>query len=157
MPAFDLPPADLDGVTSLVRSLNLPAAEVTVPGDLAGGEKYFMGPGKCSSCHMMLGRGKAVGPDLSNIARELTVAEIRESLLDPSARIASGYEMVTLRMRNGESPRGFRRSESNFEIALQNMQGRFHLLRKNEISSVTPEKQSAMPPVKASQQELQAE
>lgn len=155
MPGFDLPNADLDGLAILVRALNLPAAEVSVPGDRDRGEKYFWGAGKCGSCHMMLGKGAAIGPDLSNVAREMTVAEIRESLLHPSARITPGYELITVRLPNGESLRGFRRNESSFELVLQDMQGYFHLLDKNGKSEIVPEKQSQMPPLYASLEELQ--
>ncbi len=155
MPAFNLPAGDLDGVAALVQSLNVQAVESAVPGNRMTGEQYFFGAGKCASCHMVSGRGTAMGPDLSNLAREMTVAQIRASLLQPSAHITPGYQLVTVHLRNGEILRGFARSRSNFEIALQDLKGQFHLLRENEILSVSDEKQSPMPPVNASPEELQ--
>jgi PQQ-dependent dehydrogenase (methanol/ethanol family) len=155
MPPFDLTAGELDAVAALVHSLNLPAAEDSVPGDRAKGEQYFFGTGQCAACHMVYGKGTAVGPDLSNAGREMTVAEIRASLLKPSARIAPGYEMVTVRLRNGGELRGFARSRSNFEIALQDMNGQFHLLQQSEISAVSEDTRSPMPAVNASPQELQ--
>lgn len=34
--------------------------------------------GKCATCHMVMGRGRAVGPDLSDVGQEMKVVEIRE-------------------------------------------------------------------------------
>lgn len=104
---------------------------------------------------MIDGRGSPVGPDLSDIAQVMTVAGIRESLLDPSARIAPGYGVVTVRLRDGKTLRGFARTWSNFEIVLQDLKGKFHLLPENEIAGVQEEKSSPMPPVKAKPEELQ--
>lgn len=155
MPAFKLAPEELDALAAFVRSLNSPAAENTVPGNRVAGEQYFFGPGKCASCHMVDGRGAATGPDLSNIARNRTFAEIRGSLLEPSAHVTPGYEFVTVRLRDGETLRGFVRSQSNFEIALQDLNGQFHLLRQSEILAVNKDQQSPMPPVHASPEELE--
>ena len=68
MPALDLPREQLDAVAGYVRSLNSAAADNPVAGDRAAGERIFFGSGRCSSCHMMNGRGSALGPDLSNVA-----------------------------------------------------------------------------------------
>ena len=87
MPAFHLAPADLEKVTAFVRSLSASASGSNAPGDRAAGERYFFGDGGCAQCHMALGRGKAVGPDLSSIGREMTLAEIEEAVRTPSARI----------------------------------------------------------------------
>jgi PQQ-dependent dehydrogenase (methanol/ethanol family) len=155
MPAFDLPPAELDALAAMVHSLNSPAAESAVPGNRALGEQYFFGAGQCATCHMVNGRGKAIGPDLSNVGVEMRVDEIRKSLLEPNAQITPGYGLVTVRLRNGKAVRGFARSRSNFEIVVQDANGNFHLLQSGNIAAVREEKDSAMPPVKAGPAELQ--
>jgi PQQ-dependent dehydrogenase (methanol/ethanol family) len=155
MPGFDLPAQELDAVAALVHSLNAPAAENDVRGDSVAGERFFLGKGECASCHMVFGNGKPIGPDISNAGREMTVDQIREALLQPSAHIAAGYELVTVRLRDEKSVRGFARSRSNFDIRLQDLEGRFHLLQEDQISAIQEEKQSLMPPVKASPEELQ--
>jgi len=153
MPAFDLPADELDALVALVHSLNSPAAESTVPGDRARGEEFFFGKGRCISCHMVYGRGKAVGPDLSRVASRLTVDELREALLQPSAHVTPGYQAVTVQLREGKTLRGFARSQSNFEIVVQDLTGQFHLLADGEISAIQKEKQSLMPPLQASPEE----
>jgi mono/diheme cytochrome c family protein len=64
MPAFDLPREQLDAVAGYVRSLNSAAADNPVAGDRAAGERIFFG--QCASCHILH------GPDLSNVAHEMT-------------------------------------------------------------------------------------
>ena len=108
-----------------MKSLNAPAADSNVPGDRAAGKQFFFGQGRCASCHMVDGAGKPIGPDLSNVARELTVDQIRQALLQPSAEIAAGYSLVTLRMRDGTTLRGFVRNRTRFDIQLQDLKGGF--------------------------------
>jgi PQQ-dependent dehydrogenase (methanol/ethanol family) len=155
MPAFHLPANELDALAALVHSLNSPTAESTVPGNRAAGERYFFGEGNCSSCHMVYGRGEAVGPDLSSVAREMTVDQLRTALLRPSAHLTPGYELVTVRLRDGETIRGFARSRSNFEIVVQDLKEEFHFIGRDEIAGLAQETQSLMPPLEASPAELQ--
>src|SRR5690242_6833610 len=156
MPSFaNLPASDLDALAALVHSLNSPAAEHRVPGDRTAGEKYFFGEGQCASCHMVYGKGSAVGPDLSDVGHEMSVEEIRASLLDPSRQIAPGYQLVSVRLRDGETVRGFARSRSNFEVILQDMKGQFHMLPMDAISAISEDRQSQMPPIKANAEQLQ--
>jgi PQQ-dependent dehydrogenase (methanol/ethanol family) len=155
MPAFNLPASQLDALAALVHSLNSAAAESIVPGDRVAGERYFFGKGRCGSCHMVDGVGSPIGPDLSHVAREMTVAQLRESLLQPSASITPGYGLVTVRLRDGTTVRGFARSRSNFEIVVQDLKGQFHLIQSSEVLAIHDEAQSLMPPVEASPSELQ--
>lgn len=155
MPAFNLPVDQLTALATLVQSLNAPAADTALAGDPAPGEQFFFGKGQCASCHMVSGRGKPVGPDLSNLGRERSLDEIRTSLLQPSASISPGYELVTAKTRNGQLIRGFVRARSNFDIRLQDLTGRFHVLAESDVLSIDDEKQSLMPPVKAAAEDLQ--
>ena len=154
MPAFDLPGDELDALAALVHSLNAPAAEGPVHGDAKAGEQFFFSKGQCTSCHMVQGRGVTVGPDLSDVGTRLTIEEIRESLLEPGARVAAGYELVTVQLRDGRSLRGFVRSRSNFDLHLQDLQGRLHSLAKDQTERIDPDGGSPMPPLKASPEEL---
>jgi PQQ-dependent dehydrogenase (methanol/ethanol family) len=155
MPPFNLPASELDALAALVHSLNSPAASQSVSGNRAAGEQYFFGKGLCASCHMVYGKGSAVGPDLSDVALDMTIAEIRRSLLHPSENLVSGYQMVTVHLHDGETVLGFARSRSNFEIVVQDLKGRFHLLPTNEVSSISEEQQSEMPATKANPENLQ--
>src|SRR5881296_106926 len=155
MPPFDLPAPDLDALAPFVRSLNSQAAESNVPGNPAAGEQFFFGKGECGSCHMVSGRGQAIGPDLSNLADERTVDEIQSALKNPSADITPGYELVTVKLRDGNTLRGFARNRSNFDIRVEDLQGKLDLLEEGQIASIVEETQSVMPPVQATPEELQ--
>jgi mono/diheme cytochrome c family protein len=69
------------------------AAEVTVAGDAKRGEDiYWKHPvAACMNCHMLGGKGSAVGPALDGIATRKDAAYITESLLNPNAKLAEGY------------------------------------------------------------------
>jgi len=155
MPGFDLPVPTVDALAGLVQSLNASAAETTVPGDRAAGQAFFFGKGQCASCHMALGNWTGLGPDLSNVAREMTVGQLREAVLNPGAQIATGYGVVTLALRNGGTLRGFARNRTRFDIVVQELNGRFHPLSLDRVAQVTEEKSSPMPALKASADELQ--
>jgi len=154
MPGFELPEATLDGLVAMIVSLNATASETNVPGDRAAGREFFFGKGRCSTCHMVNGSGSAVGPDLSGVARDLTVSQLQEALAAPSARIAPGYEMVSVETRDGRSVRGFARSRSRFHIVVQDLAGNFHPFSLDKVAKLTGEKPSLMPAVTASADEV---
>lgn len=150
MPAFPLPAAELEALTLSVRSLSAPASESHSDGNAAAGERYFFGDGGCATCHMALGKGKAVGPDLSSIGRMLTLSEIEESVKRPPAKIKPGYEVASVRLRDGRTIRGFARNRSRYNIQVQDLGGRFHLLDEKEIAATTMEPGSLMPAARCS-------
>jgi PQQ-dependent dehydrogenase (methanol/ethanol family) len=153
MPGFELPDSTLDGLVALVVSLNASAAETGAPGDKAAGESFFFGKGKCASCHMVAGRGSPLGPDLSNVARDLTVTQLRDALLTPSAQIVPDYRIVTVHLPN-RTVRGVARSRTAYEIAVQDLEGRFHPICLDQASRVDDEKASLMPALQASPEEV---
>ena len=149
MPAFNLPPETVDALVKMVGELNAVAADAGIPGDAVAGRAFFAGAGKCSSCHMASGQGAAIGPDLSNIARELTLAQLREALMDPSARVAPGYGLVSLKFRDGAALRGFARSRTRFHVTVQDLQGGLRPVSMDQVASLVEEKASLMPAVAA--------
>jgi PQQ-dependent dehydrogenase (methanol/ethanol family) len=157
MPPFgSLPPADFAAVTALVRSLNSSAFEMPPSGNVEAGEEFFFGKGKCGACHLARGRGAAIGPDLSNIGRQMTAGELTRAVLDPDATIASGYAVARVELKKGPSGertlRGFVRNEGNHVLPLQTLDGRLVAIDKRS-ASVTRETGSVMPPLKATAEE----
>ncbi len=68
------------------------------PGDAKRGEElFFTSPtAACASCHTVGGKGGAVGPILDGIAVRSDKDYILESLMDPNAKLAKGYETLTI-------------------------------------------------------------
>ena len=46
----------------------------------------------CTACHKISGEGGAIGPDLTQVGSRLSANLIRESILQPDAKTAKGYE-----------------------------------------------------------------
>src|SRR5687768_9444002 len=153
MPPFgSLPEADLQAVTTFVRSFNASAFDLEPAGDVAAGASFFFGKGQCASCHIARGRGAAGGPDLSNIGRQMTVPELTRALVEPDAAIALGYATARVQMKDGRTLRGFVRNEGNHVLPLQTVDGRLVAVDKRAVT-ITRESGSAMPPLKATADE----
>ena len=67
-------------------------------GDVMRGEDLFHNSpvAACASCHMVNGKGGDVGPILDGIALRADKAYIEESLMDPNAKLAKGFESLTI-------------------------------------------------------------
>jgi PQQ-dependent dehydrogenase (methanol/ethanol family) len=146
MPAFSfLAEARIQALAHFVHSLNADAFDTKPAGDTAAGAKLFFGSGRCSDCHTAQGRGGTNGPDLSNIGRQLTLAELSQALKEPGAKITAGYAMVEVALRDGTSLQGFARSRTSHGLVLQTLDGRLHLLADAEYSDVAPMPKTLMP------------
>lgn len=165
MPGFRLPAAQLDPLTRFIRSLNASAFELKPEGDIAAGKRIFETSGKCASCHMVHGLGGVNGPDLSDVGRQLTLAEIESVLDDPTAQMGARstascpgwafcpsepWVVVNVTLKNGSRLRGFARSQGKHDLQLQTFDGQLHLLIDSEYTAVTRENKSYMPPFQAS-------
>jgi hypothetical protein len=74
------------------------------PGDADAGRRIFFhpaGPG-CYRCHMIEGRGRAVGPDLTMIGHSQSRQHVLESILDPSREIAPLFTLWTITTKSGQ-------------------------------------------------------
>ncbi len=163
MPAFPLPEAQLNPLAAVVRSWNASAFDAKSAGDLVAGQQFF--ESRCLACHMVRGRGASNGPDLSNIGRELTVAEIEQTLTNPSSRKGQRngaacpswafcpddpWGVVTVSLKNFEKLRGFARSRGQHDLQLQTFDGRQHSLTDSDYTEIETEKGSYMPALSAS-------
>jgi PQQ-dependent dehydrogenase (methanol/ethanol family) len=163
MPAFPLPDAELDVLARTVRSWNASAFDAQPAGDAAAGKRFF--EAQCLTCHMVRGQGASNGPDLSSVARELTVRELEQTLTDPNSRKGkrnnSGcpswafcpddpWGIVNVKLKSGAPLRGFARGRGPHDLQLQTLDGRVHLLTSADYTAIDPEPSSFMPPLKAS-------
>jgi PQQ-dependent dehydrogenase (methanol/ethanol family) len=164
MPAFPLPDDQLRELAHWVHSLNASAYEVKPPGDVLAGQRFFFGEGQCGSCHMIHGKGKPNGPDLSTIGRLLTVPEIEQTLLDPTGQMGTRsaancpawafcpqepWAVVKISLRDGTALRGFARSRGKHDLQLQTLDGQLHFLTDADYNRISREKNSYMPPLRA--------
>jgi len=74
---------------------------------------------ECIRCHNAGGEGGVVGPSLKGIGSRLTREQILQALIEPSARIAPGYGMISLKLTDGQEVTGTVIQETDSEIQLK--------------------------------------
>src|SRR5439155_11566703 len=92
--SFWLTDSEAAQVGAYVRTLgHLPVTSLS--GDSARGAAVYATKGGCSACHILGGRGEAIGPDLTAIGAKRGVAYLRATLETPGVeltRIPLAYE-----------------------------------------------------------------
>jgi putative heme-binding domain-containing protein len=145
MPAFALPDLEIHRLVAFIRSLTIRAAQLVVAGDRDLGKQLFFGKGRCSDCHMIRGQGGLLGPDLSNVGGEHTLAEIRQSILSPGLSDGTRYKAVTVVTLKGERIEGTLRNRDNFSLQMMDGRGNLHFFSSAELQEVVLKEKSAMP------------
>ncbi len=145
MPPSGLPAPKVWQVIAYLRDLTAVAFDSAALGSVAEGGKLFFGKAGCANCHTIRGRGGFPGPDLSNIARGRSLMQLRESLLDPDARIADGYGAVTVVTNAGQTISGVARDHTNYAIQVLDAHGELHRLAMADLREVVFHRASLMP------------
>jgi putative heme-binding domain-containing protein len=99
----------------------------------------------CAKCHRVNGEGGEGGPDLSHIASNYKRADLIESILWPSKKVADGYRLTTIALAQGEIVSGVVIDIKNETLTLVDMQGRKHIIRQKDIEERTERDLSPMP------------
>lgn len=102
--------------------------------------------GQCTRCHAVGGPGADVGPDLSRVGAALSREQLLEALVAPSARLAPGYGIVMLTLRDGRRVQGMLRGETAGELVVEGAPGRRERVAKRNVAQRT-NAPSPMPPM----------
>ncbi|HVY70398.1 MAG TPA: HEAT repeat domain-containing protein [Verrucomicrobiae bacterium] len=113
-------------------------------GDARAGEQLFLKQG-CVVCHTVSEKDPPKGPMLGGIARRYSRAELCESILKPSAKIAQGFESQSFKMKNGDQIDGFVVKEGGDSVEVRNIVGANTVLEKANIVERQKKDQSIMP------------
>lgn len=119
-----------------------------LPGDPEKGKEIFFDPNSktpCAKCHTVGDKGGKVGPELTNVAGTRDLPFIIESVLDPSAQIASGYEAYLAVTKDGEFIAGIKKGEDDKTVTLADNEGTLHKISKDNIEKFVQQKKSIMP------------
>ncbi len=113
-------------------------------GDAAKGEAIFKSQA-CLACHTIADGQTPKGPHLFEIGKRYKPAELVESVLKPSLKLAQGYETYQFQMASGKIHQGFVVSERADATVVRESDGSRRELKKAEIEERVMQKTSAMP------------
>jgi putative membrane-bound dehydrogenase-like protein len=113
-------------------------------GDAALGAVLFEKQ-SCVNCHSVA-KGQALkGPYLGDISARYSRAELTESILKPSAKIAQGFETKKFALNSGQTYEGFVVREAGDEIEMRNSTGAVTVISKKDIEEQSKSELSVMP------------
>ena len=125
------------------------AAAIEVPdlsgGDPAKGEAVFFGQAaKCGDCHAFQGRGKQVGPNLSDVGKR-ELSWLYRSIAEPSAEIHPEYVTFTVSVNDGRILAGTVRALDAKQIQVIDTGAQATVLARADINEIRPSATSIMP------------
>ncbi len=117
-------------------------------GDADRGRRIFFRneTAQCIRCHSYDDMGGSAGPRLNGVGKRLSRQQILESLIDPSARIAPGFGVITLELKNGKTVSGILVEENNKSLVMKGDKQN-DVIPKDQISKRT-NALSSMPDMK---------
>ena len=109
-------------------------------GDVDSGRTIFIGraAASCRRCHMVNGSGASVGPDLSGVAIRNDRRYLLESIVDPNAKIAKGFETTVIVDSDGKIHSGIIREETDTLVRLVTPKGEIVTIQTDEIDDRAP-------------------
>ncbi|MCC6235030.1 MAG: c-type cytochrome [Verrucomicrobiales bacterium] len=115
-------------------------------GDAARGQAVFRSEqAACIKCHRVGGEGVDYGPALTQIGTKLGKQALYESIIDPSAGIAFGFEGWSIETRAGDEVFGLLASETPTELAIKQQSGVVLRLPLTEVANRRQQQLSVMP------------
>lgn len=146
MPAHPAPrtsDTDVWRILAYVKTLAAPLPADTPPGNASSGEGLFAA--NCLACHRVGDRGGQLGPDLSRIGTARARAALARQIRGNVADFRTGYQPVTLTTPDGHQIRGVKKNEDLFSVQVMDTSERIQGYLREDMRTVTNEKQSAMP------------
>jgi putative heme-binding domain-containing protein len=139
-------PADPGDANQLGNMQYEAAAQRTLAttGDARRGQELF-GKQSCRACHTDADGQTPKGPHLVDIGKRYKAAELVESVLKPSAKLAQGYETWAFELASGRVVTGFVVSESARTVLIRDAAGVQSELARDEIEARHRQDQSSMP------------
>jgi putative heme-binding domain-containing protein len=113
-------------------------------GDTKAGVQMFAKAG-CIACHTVNPEETPKGPYLGGIATRYSRAELCESILKPSAKIAQGFETQWFKTKDGDEFEGFVTREGGDDLDLRNIAGITTTIAKKDIQQRGKRDNSIMP------------
>jgi len=128
------------------NNLALRYTEAMAGGDAEKGRRIFFDNAAvyCQRCHKVDGQGGEVGPVLNGIGAQKARDYLLESVVNPNAQIAQGYQSVILNLTDGKSVSGVLRAKDKKQYTLVTADNKVITVPADDVESEKPDK-SAMP------------
>jgi len=119
-------------------------------GDAERGRRIFFRNenAQCIKCHSYDDRGGTAGPRLNGVAGRLSRPQLLEALINPGARLAPGFGVITVDLKNGKTISGILLGENNTSLTLKSGTQSNEVIPKDQIVKRT-NAPSSMPDMKA--------
>ena len=153
MSPSDLTDEEIGQIIAYLRTLQQPDLPAT--GVARRGETLFFGDFRCSSCHIVNGRGGLLGPELSTVGSARSRAYLIESIREPGRDLSENssfggyamlkYDTVSLVTGEGTAIVGVPLNEDTFTVQVLDMKERVHMFEKRSLTSFRHENRSLMP------------
>jgi len=129
-------------------SLKVAYAGSLLGGDPGRGSRIFWEhpTAQCVRCHSYDDYGGTAGPRINGVANRLTREQLLESLIEPSARLAEGFGVVTLELKNDKKINGILQQERAEGFILKIGDKADTLINKMDVRKRT-NSPSSMPPM----------
>jgi putative heme-binding domain-containing protein len=118
-------------------------------GDVIRGEKLYVSQG-CIACHAIDLKAVQKGPYLGASGSKFQRDYLIQSILDPNAVVAQGFQTSIFTMSDGKSVMGFVTSEEDGLIQVRDVAGQVSTLKRPDVKEEKHLPQSMMPPGLAS-------
>ncbi|MFM1801184.1 MAG: hypothetical protein RJA81_536, partial [Planctomycetota bacterium] len=87
----------------------------------------------CLRCHIVTDKGGNVGPELNGIGKRYDRRTILESIVNPNAKIAEGFQSVVLGLKDGTVVAGVLRKETPEEIVIVTAEAKTIAIPTSEV------------------------
>jgi putative heme-binding domain-containing protein len=138
------PPAVGSAVVEKLKYEDVVASVLKQKGDAKTGAEVFARVG-CVACHTTSAEEAPKGPFLGGISTRYSRAELCESILKPSAKIAQGFETQWFQTKDNEEVEGFVTREGGDDLDVRNVAGITVTLAKKTIAQRSKREKSVMP------------
>jgi putative membrane-bound dehydrogenase-like protein len=136
-------PNDPNAIANLLFDVVATRAAAT-PGDVEKGRMLFRQQ-SCINCHTFANGQQPKGPHLVDIGKRYKRAELIESIVQPSKKIAQGFDTWAIAMDDGKIYTGFIVLESAETVTLRDATGISHELIQDQIEDRVKQEISMMP------------
>jgi putative heme-binding domain-containing protein len=124
-----------------------PEAILSLKGDAARGRGLFFKTSglQCVNCHRAQGMGSTLGPDLGDVGKRLTRAQILESILAPSKTVDPKYLAYVVETTDGKVHTGLLAGRNAREVVLKQAGDKEVRIPAGKVERIAPQRNSLMP------------